>query len=130
MSHDLVIKNGTVVDGTGSPGYGADVAIDGEANIHQALDAVEAIAIDVFINAQGMFDGRVHHIAVGVGEIDVMLKKIDVGVDVSDDEQIGDLRIRIEEKRIARVVVQHDLIDLRQSHLAMHALPWSETFQV
>jgi N-acyl-D-amino-acid deacylase len=30
MAHDLVIKNGTVIDGSGSPGFEADVAIDGE----------------------------------------------------------------------------------------------------
>jgi len=30
MAHDLVIKNGTVIDGSGSPGFDADVAIDGE----------------------------------------------------------------------------------------------------
>ncbi|MBI3063913.1 MAG: amidohydrolase family protein [Deltaproteobacteria bacterium] len=30
MAHDLVIRNGMVIDGTGSPGYEADVAIDGE----------------------------------------------------------------------------------------------------
>ena len=30
MAHDLVIKNGTVIDGSGSPGFEADVAINGE----------------------------------------------------------------------------------------------------
>jgi N-acyl-D-aspartate/D-glutamate deacylase len=30
MSHDLLIKNGTVIDGSGSAGFEADVAIDGE----------------------------------------------------------------------------------------------------
>ena len=28
--HDLIIRNGTVIDGTGNPGYKADVAINGE----------------------------------------------------------------------------------------------------
>ena len=28
--HDLVIRNGTIIDGTGKPGVKGDVAIDGE----------------------------------------------------------------------------------------------------
>ena len=30
MAHDLIIRNGTIVDGTGSGSYGADLAVDGE----------------------------------------------------------------------------------------------------
>ncbi len=30
MAHDIVIRNGTVIDGTGAPGRRADVAIDGD----------------------------------------------------------------------------------------------------
>jgi N-acyl-D-aspartate/D-glutamate deacylase len=30
MAHDVVIKNGNVIDGSGSPAFQADVAIDGD----------------------------------------------------------------------------------------------------
>ena len=30
MPHDLVIRNGTLIDGTGAPAFPADVAIDDE----------------------------------------------------------------------------------------------------
>ena len=49
MSYDLIIKNGTIVDGSGLPGYRADVAIaDGAFTIERFVsqnwhDAVKII---------------------------------------------------------------------------------------
>ena len=28
--HDIVIRGGTIIDGTGAPGYSGDLALDGE----------------------------------------------------------------------------------------------------
>ena len=47
MEYDLVIKNGTVIDGTGAPGYPADVAIRGDAIVAIGrLDGESAEAVD------------------------------------------------------------------------------------
>ncbi len=47
MTHDVIIKNGTLIDGTGAPGQRADLAIDGEriAAIGQ-IDGDAALTID------------------------------------------------------------------------------------
>ncbi|MEO8809529.1 MAG: D-aminoacylase [Rhodanobacter sp.] len=51
-SYDIVIRNGMVIDGTGSPGYSADVAIkDGRIAAIGRLGQVDATQ---FIDAQGM----------------------------------------------------------------------------
>jgi N-acyl-D-amino-acid deacylase len=61
--HDLVIRGGTVVDGTGAPAYGADVAIDGGriSAIGPAVeDGRDTIEADGLVVAPGFVDMHSH----------------------------------------------------------------------
>ena len=49
--YDLIIKGGTILDGTGSEGYKADIAIDGETIA--AIGEIPAEAADSEINVDG-----------------------------------------------------------------------------
>ena len=64
MSWSLLIKNGTVIDGTGSEGRRADIAIDGDriAAIDTDLDGDAAQVIDAtdLIVAPGFIDIHSH----------------------------------------------------------------------
>ena len=64
MSYDLLIKNGTVVDGTGSPRRVADVAVKGDsiAEIGKIEDgAAKTIDADGLIVAPGFVDPHTHY---------------------------------------------------------------------
>ena len=64
MSYDLVIKNGTVVDGTGAKRYQADVAIaDGKvAEIGKVTEgAKRTIDADGLVVAPGFVDPHTHY---------------------------------------------------------------------
>ena len=56
MTHDLVIRNAHLVDGSGQPGRDADVAVDGDGFVFLAQNYtwVEAVRTDV---AQAITDG-------------------------------------------------------------------------
>jgi N-acyl-D-aspartate/D-glutamate deacylase len=68
MSHALVIRNGTVIDGTGKPGYEADVAIDGERIVavgrdlgaaREEIDASGMLVTPGFVDIHTHYDGQV-----------------------------------------------------------------------
>ncbi|MCY7298997.1 MAG: amidohydrolase family protein [Ilumatobacteraceae bacterium] len=69
MAHDLIIRNGTIIDGTGSQGFRADVAIDGDRitaigdlSAAQALREIDASGLIVspgFIDLHTHLDAQV-----------------------------------------------------------------------
>ena len=69
MAHDLIIRNGTIVDGTGAAGYRADVAIDGDritaigelsaAQATREIDASGLIVSPGFIDLHTHLDAQV-----------------------------------------------------------------------
>ena len=66
--HDLVIRNGTVVDGTGAPAFTADVAVDGgritvvgtvTAEGREEIDATGRLVTPGFVDVHTHYDGQV-----------------------------------------------------------------------
>ena len=63
MGYDLVVKNGTVIDGSGSPGYRADVGVvDGKIAAIGRINesAKQTIDADGHIVSPGFVDGHTH----------------------------------------------------------------------
>ena len=64
MRHDLVVRNGIVVDGTRAPRYRADVAVNGDriASIGQVIEGEARVEIDAtgLVVAPGFIDAHTH----------------------------------------------------------------------
>jgi N-acyl-D-aspartate/D-glutamate deacylase len=68
MIHDLVIRNGQVVDGTGAPGIQADIAVSNgkivaieagiKATAKQEIDATGMIVTPGFVDVHTHYDGQ------------------------------------------------------------------------
>jgi N-acyl-D-amino-acid deacylase len=67
MAHDLLIRGGTVVDGTGAPPRTADVAVDGgvvaavgkvDGHARRLVDADGALVTPGFVDVHTHYDGQ------------------------------------------------------------------------
>jgi N-acyl-D-aspartate/D-glutamate deacylase len=69
MSHDLVIRNATLVDGTGAAPRPADIAVDGDritevtaagaaGTAHRTIDAEGAVVTPGFVDVHAHYDGQ------------------------------------------------------------------------
>ena len=99
-----------------------NMAVKGKANVHQVLDDVEPVALDIGVNAQGMCHRIVDHTAIGIGKVDVVFEKIDMRKNVRRHQQIRNLRVAVQQKGEARITVEHNLVDFRQPHGAIEVL--------
>src|SRR5216683_262953 len=63
MAADLVVKGGTVVDGTGGPGRRVDVAITGDRIVEIGDDLDGAVVVDAggMVVAPGFIDIHTHY---------------------------------------------------------------------
>ena len=68
MAHDLLIKNGLVVDGTGAPGYRADIAVNNgmiaeigvvKDSSRKVIDAADCVVAPGFIDPHTHYDAQI-----------------------------------------------------------------------
>ena len=91
-----------------------DQVVDGHAAIHERLHLVLAVFLGVGADAGPVVGHLVHHLAVGVREVGVVLEKITVPVDVGHHQLLIDGVVGAHQVGVARIVVDHHLVDLRQ----------------
>lgn len=88
--YDVLIKNGTVIDGTGGPSYKGDIAIkDGKLHLNpESLEAREVIDAEGLIVCPGFIDAHSHGDLI-LGSKDAALFKTTQGVTTEYTGQCG-----------------------------------------
>ncbi len=88
--YDLIIKNGTLVDGTGAPSYVCDIAISGKkiAQIAENLEGERIIDAKGLIVSPGFIDSH-SHADDAMLEYPDMIEKIEQGITSSVAGQCG-----------------------------------------
>lgn len=116
---DLVIKNGTVIDGTGSPGYNADVAVkDGKiVKIGRGLGgAVRTIDAAGLVVSPGFIDSHSHADTRVLRHPDLR-EKVEQGITVSANGMCGSSNVplnnRVKRERLGNIEGLGNEYDLR-----------------
>ncbi len=93
---------------------GIDQVFEGKTAVDERLHRLGAVAVRVPLDAGGVVGHLVHHLPAGVGEIEVVLEEIAVAEDMGHDQLLIDEVVAFEQVGVARVVVDHHLVDFGQ----------------
>ncbi len=91
-----------------------DQVVQRQRAVEEDLDRVLAQAVDRLAHARGMVGHAVEHLALGGLEPDVVLEEVGVPADVRDHELLLHVGVRAHQVGVGRIVVDHQLVDLRE----------------
>jgi hypothetical protein len=96
-------------------GVHVDQVVEAQDRVDERLDALDAIAIHVLARLRRVVRHDVHHLSGRLAEPKVVLEEVAVAVDVRHDELLLGQRVAAHQVRVAGVVVDHELVDLREA---------------
>ncbi|MNI51680.1 hypothetical protein D3C73_1064180 [compost metagenome] len=90
---------------------GIDMLLDRQHRINEALNPVDAVGHRVSGDPVGCGRHALDHITVGHGEAHIVFEEIAMGKHVGDDQLILNQRIAVQQKGIAGIGVDDQLVD-------------------
>ena len=107
-----------------------DQVLQAQAGVDELLDLLDADFVHVPPDAIAVVGHLVHHLAAGLAEPEIVLEEVAVAVDVGHHQLLVDQAVVRHQVGVARVVVDHHLVDLLQTvvitlaePLVLHAEP-------
>ena len=100
-----------------------DQVLDAQASIDELLDLFDADFIHVAADAIAVVGHLIHHLAAGLAEPIVVLEEVAVAVDVGHHQLLIDEVVALHQVGVARIVVDHHLVDLLQAVMVTLAEP-------
>jgi hypothetical protein len=94
---------------------GIDEVLQGKTAIDEGLHRLRSIAIRIALDPGGMVGHFVDHFPVRVIEVEIILKKIAVGIDVGHDQFLVNQVVALEEVSITGIIVDDHFIDFGKS---------------